>query len=187
MNLILRCFRCKKQSKKNKDLNNSSNVKFNPFVNQETNLAKNNSLNLANQIDKQKENNAQNNQNNNSEQNKKEILIEVQNDEEKIKKTDEALITEEIENKETNENIQCSKYGLNLNKEIGFDEPLLKTDSALISDFEKNFIFTKSNLIEIFDKFWSLDKYKKIWDKDNLIIEIRSEGTDINNQFNLII
>ena len=41
MNLILRCFRCKKQSKKNKDLNNSSNVKFNPFVNQETNLAKN--------------------------------------------------------------------------------------------------------------------------------------------------
>ena len=186
MNLILRCFRCKKQSKKNKDLNNSSNVKFNPFVNQETNLAKNNSLNLANQIDKQKENNAQNNQNNNSEQNKKEILIEVQNDEEKIKKTDEALITEEIKNKETNENIKCSKYGLNLNKEIGFDEPLLKTDSALISDFEKNFIFTKSNLIEIFDKFWSLDKYKKIWDKDNLIIEIRSEGTDINNQFNLI-
>ena len=41
-------------------------------------------------------------------------------------------------------------------------------------------------MIEIFDKFWSLDKYKKIWDKDNLIIEIRSEGTHINNEFNLI-
>ena len=186
MNLILRCFRCKKQSKKNKDLNNSSNVKFNPFVNQETNLTKNNSLNLVNQIDKQKEKNAQNNQNNNSEQNKKEILIEVENEEEKNKKTNEALITEEFENKETNDNIQCSKYGLNLNKKIGFDEPLLKTDSVLISDFEKNFIFTKSNLIDNFDRFWKLDNFKKIWDKDNLNIEIRSEGSDINNQFNLL-
>ena len=41
-------------------------------------------------------------------------------------------------------------------------------------------------MIGFFDKFWGLDKYKKIWDKDNLQIELRSEGTDINNQFNLI-
>ena len=190
MNLLLRCFRCKKKSKNNKDLNTATNIKFNQFENQETNLQKNNSLNLVKQIDQQKENNnKKDNNNNNSEHNKKEILIEVETEQEKNKKTDETLITEEVEkkeNKEINENIQCSKYGLNLNKEIGFDEPLIKTDSPLISDFEKNIIFTKSNLIEIFDKLWNLDKYKKIWDKDNLNIEIRSEGTDINNQFHLI-
>ena len=186
MKLILRCFRCKKKSKKNKISTNISNVKFRSFINQESNLPNNNSLNLVKQIDKLKENNNQNNNDNNSHQNKNEILIRVETEGEKNKATNNALITEEVEKNENKENINISKFGLNLNKEIRFDEPLLKTDSPLISNFEKNIIFTKSNLIELFDKFWNLDKYKKIWDKDNLIIEIRAEGTEINKEFNLI-
>ena len=56
----------------------------------------------------------------------------------------------------------------------------------MISDCEKDINFTKRNLIELFNKFWEIDKYKKIWDKDNLLIEINSEGSDINNTFSLI-
>ena len=186
MKIFLRCFGCKKQSKKNKISSNNSNVKFRSFVNQEANFPNNNSLNLVKQTDKHNEIKNQNNNDNSSQQNKKEILISVETQIEKNKITDNPLITEEAEKNENKENLKISKFGLNLNKEIGFEEPLLKTDSPLISTFEKNMIFTKSNLIEQFDKFWNLDKYKKIWDKDNLIIEIRSEGSEINNEFHLI-
>ena len=216
MNLFLRCFGCKKQSKKKKNDANSSNVKFNSFVNQEINLRNNISLDQEKKISKENEKNHDKSDNKNEEK-KIEILIGETSEEKKYKKTNEELITEEPEksenkvsneendgkkenkncdeNKENKENknnnkdkedIICSKFGLNLKKDIDFDEPLLKTDSPLISDFEKNIIFTKGNLTELFDKFWNLDKYKKIWDKDNLQIEIRSEGTDINDKFNLI-
>ena len=191
MKLFLRCFRCKNHPKKNKKIIDLSKINFRSFINQEPNIQNKNSLNL---IDQNKQiNNNKENKNNNIEENKRDILITDDDNkgekEEKIKKTNESLITEEDknnENKENNENILCSKYGLNLNENIGFDIPLLKTDSPLISDFEKNIIFTKGNLMELFDKYWNLDKYKKVWDKDNLIIEIRSEGTDINGEFNLI-
>ena len=194
MNLFLRCFGCKKFSKKDKKTSDSSNVKFRSFVNQEANLQNKISLNLVKNSVIQKENinqnieqnTNQNNINNNNQEKNKDILIENEIKEEKNKITNEQLISEEEEKKENMKNILYSKFGLNLNKEIDFDEPLLKTDSPLICDFEKNIIFTKGNLIELFDKYWKIDKYKKIWDKDNLIIEINSEGTDINNKFNLI-
>ena len=194
MNLFLRCFGCKKFSKKDKKTSDSSNVKFRSFVNQDANLQNKISLNLVKNSVIQKENinqnieqnTNQNNINNNNQEKNKDILIENEIKEEKNKITNEQLISEEEEKKENIKNILYSKFGLNLNKEIDFDEPLLKTDSPLICDFEKNIIFTKGNLIELFDKYWKIDKYKKIWDKDNLIIEINSEGTDINNKFNLI-
>ena len=194
MNLFLRCFGCKKFSKKDKKTSDSSNVKFRSFINQDANLQNKISLNLVKNSVIQKENinqnieqnKDQNNINNNNQEKNKDILIENETKEEKNKITNEQLISEEEEKKENMKNILYSKFGLNLNKEIDFDEPLLKTDSPLICDFEKNIIFTKGNLIELFDKYWKIDKYKKIWDKDNLIIEINSEGTDINNKFNLI-
>ena len=194
MNLFLRCFGCKKFSKKDKKTSDSSNVKFRAFVNQDANLQNKISLNLVKNSVIQKENinqnieqnKDQNNINNNNQEKNKDILLENETKEEKNKITNEQLISEEEEKKENIKNILYSKFGLNLNKEIDFDEPLLKTDSPLICDFEKNIIFTKGNLIELFDKYWKIDKYKKIWDKDNLIIEINSEGTDINNKFNLI-
>ena len=194
MNLFLRCFGCKKFSKKDKKTSDSSNVKFRSFINQDANLQNKISLNLVKNSVIQKENinqnieqnKDQNNINNNNQEKNKDILLENETKEEKNKITNEQLISEEEEKKENMKNILYSKFGLNLNKEIDFDEPLLKTDSPLICDFEKNIIFTKGNLIELFDKYWKIDKYKKIWDKDNLIIEINSEGTDINNKFNLI-
>ena len=194
MNLFLRCFGCKKFSKKDKKTSDSSNVKFRSFVNQDANLQNKISLNLVknsviqneNKNQNIEQNTNQNNINNNNQEKNKDILIENEIKEEKNKITNEQLISEEEEKKENIKNILYSKFGLNLNKEIDFDEPLLKTDSPLICDFEKNIIFTKGNLIELFDKYWKIDKYKKIWDKDNLIIEINSEGTDINNKFNLI-
>jgi hypothetical protein len=57
MNLFLRCFGCKKQSKKKKNDANSSNVKFNSFVNQEINLRNNISLNQEKKISKENEKN----------------------------------------------------------------------------------------------------------------------------------
>ena len=194
MNLFLRCFGCKKFSKKDKKTSDSSNVKFRSFVNQEANLQNKISLNLVknsviqneNKNQNIEQNKNQNNINNNNQEKNTDILIENEIKEEKNKITNEQLISEEEEKKENIKNILYSKFGLNLNKEIDFDEPLLKTDSPLICDFEKNIIFTKGNLIELFDKYWKIDKYKKIWDKDNLIIEINSEGTGINNKFNLI-
>ena len=194
MNLFLRCFGCKKFSKKDKKTSDSSNVKFRSFINQDANLQNKISLNLVknsviqneNKNQNIEQNKNQNNINNNNQEKNTDILIENEIKEEKNKITNEQLISEEEEKKENIKNILYSKFGLNLNKEIDFDEPLLKTDSPLICDFEKNIIFTKGNLIELFDKYWKIDKYKKIWDKDNLIIEINSEGTDINNKFNLI-
>ena len=58
--------------------------------------------------------------------------------------------------------------------------------SPLLSSFEKNQKYSIKSLIELFNKFWNLDNYKKIWDKDNLVIEIRSEGTELSNDFYLI-
>ena len=84
-------------------------------------------------------------------------------------------------------NTLYSEKGLNLNEIIGDDEPLLKPDSPLICDYEKERItFTKNGLINLFDKLWALDNYKIVHDKDNLLIDIRYEGTPMNQKFYLI-
>jgi hypothetical protein len=83
--------------------------------------------------------------------------------------------------------IKYSEHGLNINENIGDDDPLLKEDSPLICDYEKGKItFTRNGLINLFESLWNLDNYKKTWDKDNLIIEIRYEGTPMNDKFYLI-
>lgn len=102
-----------------------------------------------------------------------------------------------INNSSNNENEQKEKYddsntnysekGLNLNENIGDDEPLLLPDSPLICEHEKGSItFTKNGFIKLFEDLWSLDNFKQTYEKDNLLIEIRYEGTPMNSQFYLI-
>jgi hypothetical protein len=94
---------------------------------------------------------------------------------------------EEIKEKIEDSNTICSERGLNLNEKIGDDEPLLKADSPLICEYEKNVItFTKNGLIKLFDEYMNLDGFQSIWNKNNLSIEIRYEGTPMNNKFYLV-
>lgn len=104
----------------------------------------------------------------------------------KTETTDEELINDEENENEKKTNITYSKFGLNIDKEIDFNEPLIKEDSPLISDFEKNIIFTKNSLMKLFDKYWNTNKYENIYNKENLIIDIDSKGTDLNNQLPLV-
>ena len=183
MKLFLRCFGCKKKqkiSKTNKNFNNSG-AKFFSFITPESLVnKKNNPIKFQEEIDKKTQNCDE--QKNNNNENNKNILISEENKEENNKKEKESLITDLSEK----DNIKYSNLGLNLNKDIDYDEPLLKADSPLLCDFEKNIKFTKNGLIDLFNKFWALNNYKKVWDKENLIIDIRSEGTEINNECNLI-
>jgi len=102
-----------------------------------------------------------------------------------------------INTKTEKENVPIEKYddsnatysekGLNLNENIGDDEPLIRADSPLICDYEKGVItFTKNGLIKLFNELWALDNFKNISDKDNLLIQLRYEGTPMNQQFYLI-
>ena len=99
------------------------------------------------------------------------------------------IITNKNESKEKydDSNTIYSDKGLNLNENIGYDEPLLKADSPLICDYEKGVItFTKNGLIKLFEELWVLDNFKLVYEKDNLLIELRYEGTPMNNKFYLI-
>ena len=85
------------------------------------------------------------------------------------------------------ENTIYSQYGLNLNENIDDDELLLKEDSPLICDYEKGVItFTRNGFIKLFDELWVLENYKTVWDKDDMFISVRYEGTPMNNKFYLI-
>ena len=88
----------------------------------------------------------------------------------------------------TDQNSNYDKLGINLklSDEIGENELLLLPDSPLILPFEKEINFTKKGLVEIWDKFWNLDNYKTVWNKDDLIIESRQEGTFLSSDFCLI-
>ena len=118
-------------------------------------------------------------------QNKEDKITVFETEKNKNEITNEKLIIEG-EKKENNKSILYSKFGLNINKEIDFDESLLKQDSPLISDFEKNITFTKNNFMKLFDKYWNMDKYNNIYNKDNLIIDLNTDGSDINNKFPLV-
>ena len=98
---------------------------------------------------------------------------------------------EEIKEKQKNytivENTIYSEKGLNLNENIGDDELLLKEDSPLICDYEKEVItFTHNGFLNLFNSLWNLDSYKNIYDKDDLTILLRYEGTPMNSKFYLI-
>ena len=98
-------------------------------------------------------------------------------------------IINENETKETHDNSNTiySEKGLNLNDNIGFDEPLLREDSPLICDYEKGVItFTKNGFLKLFDELWVLDNFKSVYDKDDITLEIRYEGTPMNDKFYLI-
>ena len=193
MKIFLKCFGCKRKSKDirlNRNNVNSSGMKFAELVTPQNIIPNQVNSYTNNNENKTKEKNEVKSteiDNNNNIEIKKDILITEEHETEKNKEIKDSLITEDSD-KISNNNIIYSKLGLNLNPEIGFDEPLLKEDSPLLYNFEKelHFKFTRKNLVETFNKFWSLDKYKKVWEKDNLIIEIRDEGSDFNNEFNLI-
>ena len=193
MNIFLKCFGCKrkpKDSRLNKTIGNTSGMKFAELVTPQNIIPNQVNSYTNNNENKTKEKNEVKSteiDNNNNIEIKKDILITEEHETEKNKEIKDSLITEDSD-KISNNNIIYSKLGLNLNPEIGFDEPLLKEDSPLLYNFEKelHFKFTRKNLVETFNKFWTLDKYKKVWEKDNLIIEIRDEGSDFNNEFNLI-
>jgi hypothetical protein len=193
MKLFIRCFGCKKKQKSiiNKNVNNSSGINFSILVTNEaiiSNQPNHEIKTKEDQIKEMQDKNVKNNSNNieNNNENKNNILISEET-EEKNKNIKESLINEESEkDKDKDSNNIYSKLGLNLNEKIAFDDPLLKANSPLICNFEKEQKFTKKNLTELFNKYWVFDKFKKVWDKDNLIIEIRAEGTDINNEFSLI-
>ena len=98
----------------------------------------------------------------------------------------EPINKENIE-KEKNNIENKIKSSLNLKDNIEDDELLISEDSNLICEYEKNKItFTKNGLFEFFNKLFSLTEFKLLWDKDNLKIEIRDEGTPLTNEFCLV-
>ena len=128
---------------------------------------------------------------------KKDISITVENWklENQIKegKIDEETTREIKEQKEEKpnyiivENTKYSDKGLNLNENIGDDELLLKEDSPLICEYEKGIItFTINGFVNLYNSLWDLENYKSIYDKDDLSILIRYEGTPMNSKFYLI-
>ena len=85
------------------------------------------------------------------------------------------------------ENTKYSEKGLNLNENIGDDELLLKEDSPLICDYEKGKItFTKNGFLDLYNYLWNLENFKSVYDKDDLAISLRYEGTPMNSVFYLI-
>ena len=96
-------------------------------------------------------------------------------------------INKENIEKEKNNLENKIKSSLNLKDNIEDDELLISEDSNLICEYEKNKItFTKNGLFEFFNKLFSLTEFKPLWDKDNLKIEIRDEGTPLTNEFCLV-
>ena len=97
------------------------------------------------------------------------------------------LISEPDPTNNNDKNNNYSEHGLNLNENIGDDEPLLKEDSPLICDYEKDKItFTRNGLLKLYESLLNLDNYKNIWNKDNLTIDIRYEGTPMNDKYYII-
>ena len=98
----------------------------------------------------------------------------------------EPINKENIE-KEKNNTENKIQSTLNLKDNIEDDELLISEDSNLICEYEKNKItFTKNGLFEFFNKLFSLTEFKPLWNKDNLKIEIRDEGTPLTNEFCLV-
>jgi hypothetical protein len=126
---------------------------------------------------------------------KKDIKITVKDEVSPENKIKEVGIDEEakIEIKEEKpkyiivENTKYSEKGLNLNENIGDDELLLKEDSPLICDYEKKVItFTINGFLDLYNSLWNLENYKNVYDKDDLTISLRYEGTPMNSNFYLI-
>jgi hypothetical protein len=158
--LSLKCLKCRKKKKPliNSNLDNTHGYSIN--VN-ESNIP---------QIIKEQNN-----------QNTEKIEVKISN------QNNNTLISEPDSTNNNDKNINYSEHGLNINENLGDDEPLLKEDSPLICVYEKRKItFTRNGLIQLFESLWNLDNYKKTWDKENLIIEIRYEGTPMNDKFYLI-
>ena len=122
------------------------------------------------------------------EEEKKEGEEKIEIKEEKIEiKEEKKEIKEEKKDYIIVENTIYSEKGLNLNENIGDDELLLKEDSPLICDYEKGVItFTHNGFIKLYNSLWNLDNYKSIYDKNNLSILVRYEGTPMNSKFYLI-
>ena len=158
--LSLKCLKCRKKKKPliNSNLDNTHGYSIN--VN-ESNIP---------QIIKEQNN-----------QNIEKIEVKISN------QNNNTLISEPDSTNNNDKNINYSEHGLNLNENIGDDEPLLKEDSPLICDYEKDkIIFTRNGLLNLYESFLNLDNYKNIWNKDNLTIDIRYEGTPMNDKYYII-
>ena len=130
-------------------------------------------------------------QNNNSSNNDVSISVNESVQNENNENNQENHINEEFKEKKDDINTgNATKYserGLNLNDKIGDDEPLLKAGSPLICDYEKEvMIFTKNGFEKLYEELINLDNFKSIWNKDELSIDIRYEGTPMNNKFYLV-
>ena len=113
---------------------------------------------------------------------------EKKEEENKNDKKDEIIeVKEEKKDYIVVENTIYSEKGLNLNENIGDDELLIKEDSPLICDYEKGVItFTHNGFVNLYNSLWNLDNYKSIYDKNDLSILVRYEGTPMNSKFYLI-
>ena len=172
---ILRCLGCRKTNTQkyfknfeHKDINdNSLNIgESNKEETTPDNLGKKN-------MELKKKNNSDQSENNKS---KKGSLITDEDDSKNMQ------IPEEMNKKFYND------VGLNIknSEDIGEDELLILSNSSLILPYEKDVKFTKKGLVEIWDNFWALGNFKRIWDKDDLIIEVRNEGTFLSAEYYLI-
>ena len=126
-----------------------------------------------------KNNNQKNDINSNDENSNKNDLIlpstSVKNEE------------EEINENEKDENYSSIGLITKSLDEINNNDNLISSKSKIILDYEKNKInFTKKGFVDFFELCEGLNNFKTYWNKDNLTIDIRLEGSPISDKFCLI-
>ena len=94
---------------------------------------------------------------------------------------------EEINENEKEENYSSIGLITKPLDEVSNNENLILNKSKIILDYERNKItFTKKGFVDFFKYCEDLDNYKNYWNKDNLTIDIRLEGSPISDKFCLI-
>jgi hypothetical protein len=94
---------------------------------------------------------------------------------------------EEINENEKEENYSSIGLITKPLDEVSNNENLILNKSKIILDYERNKItFTKKGFVDFFKYCENLDNYKNYWNKDNLTIDIRLEGSPISDKFCLI-
>jgi len=71
--------------------------------------------------------------------------------------------------------------------EVDNNDNLILNKSKIILDYERDkIIFTKKGFVDFFKYCEGLNNFKNYWNKDNLTIDIRLEGSPISDKFCLI-
>jgi hypothetical protein len=161
---------------KNEDLNNNNKILPSTSIKNEEEEEKNENNN---------DNNNDNNNNNNDNDNNNNDNNNNNNNDNNNYNNDNNNINDNIN--DNNENYSSSGLitkSLDITNE---NENLILTDSKLILDYERDKIkFTKKGFVDFFKTLEQLDNYKNYWNKENLTIDIRFEGSPISNKFCLI-